>query len=207
LDIELRDGNVFDLLDRLDISLFDNVAIVFLTAFSNFEYVIQAMHKSAVDYLLKPVDPEQLIEAIEKARAEIRQRSLRHRLDELRQLLSMQSSQHPSLDKLPVLLTRGAVLYLNLSDIICLEGDENICFVHTIVEKDILSIRHLGYYKDLLKNRGAFLQVSKRSLVNSRYIVRYEPMEAVVYLTDGSTIATSRRGGQQLVEYFRGMFG
>jgi DNA-binding LytR/AlgR family response regulator len=79
--------------------------------------------------------------------------------------------------------------------------------VHTIVEKDILSISHLGYYKDLLKNRGAFLQVSKRSLVNSRYIVRYEPMEAVVYLTDGSTIATSRRGGQQLVEYFRGMFG
>jgi two-component system, LytTR family, response regulator len=207
LDVELKDGNVFDLLDRLDYSLFDNVGIIFLTAFSNFEYVIRAMHKSAVDYLLKPVDPELLTEAIEKVRVEIHQRSLRHRLDELRRLLSTQNASQISLDKLPVLLGRGAVLYLNLTDIICLEGDENVCLVHTTVEKDIVSIRHLGYYKDVLKNRGAFVQVSKRSLVNSRYIARYEPMEGLVYLTDGTTIATSRRGGQQLVEFFRGLFG
>ena len=209
LDIELRDGTVFELLDQLDPALFDTVGLVFLTAFSTFEYVIQALHKSAVDYLLKPVDPAQLRVAVEKVQQEIADRNLRSRLDELRTLLVRPESATATatLDKLPVMLSKGAVSYLNLSDILYLEGEDILTYVHTFSDKPVTSVRNLGFYSDLLLTRGGFIKVSKKHLVNTRYIVRYDPAEGMVYLSHGGTILSSRRGGQQLLAFFRGVFG
>jgi two-component system LytT family response regulator len=207
LDIELRDGTVFELLDQLDPALFENVGLVFLTAFSTFEYVIQALHKSAVDYLLKPIDPEQLRAAVEKVQKEIADRSLRTRLDELRTLLVRPESTTSSLEKLPVFLSKGAVSYLNLSDILYLEGEDVLTYVHTISDKPVTSVRNLGFYSDLLLKRGGFIRVSKKHLVNTKSIVRYDPTEGIVYLGNGGSILASRRGGQSLLEFFRGVFG
>ena len=206
LDIELRDGTVFELLDQLDPTLFDNVGLVFLTAFSTFEYVIQALHKSAVDYLLKPIDPEQLRAAVGKVQKEVADRNLGARLDELRSLLVRPESSTASLDKLPVFLSKGAVNYLNLSDILYLEGEDVLTYVHTISEKPVISVRNLGFYSDLLLQRGGFIKVSKKHLVNTRFIARYDPLEETIFLTNGGSINASRRGGQHLLAFFRAMF-
>jgi len=207
LDIELRDGTVFELLDQLDPVLFENVGLVFLTAFSTFEYVIQALHKSAVDYLLKPVDPAQLKLAVEKVQKEISTRDLRQRLDELRNLLVRPETPTPTLDKLPVWIQKGAVSYINLNEILYLEGDGVLTYVHTFSEKPLTSFRNLGFYKDLLISRGGFITVSKKYLANSRHIARYEPGDTMVFLTNGTGIIASRRAGQQLLEFFRSVFG
>jgi len=206
LDIELRDGTVFELLDQLDPALFDSVGLVFLTAFSTFEYVIQALHKSAVDYLLKPIDPEQLRAAIDKVQKEVADRNLRVRLDELKSLLVRPESNPASMEKLPVFLSKGAVSYLNLSDILYFEGKDILTYVHTFSEKTITSVRNLGFYSDLLLKRGGFLKVSKKHLVNTRFISRYDPVEGIVYLSNGGSIIASRRGGQQLLDFFRAVF-
>ena len=80
LDIELRDGNVFALLAQLDPLLLKNVQLVFLTAFGTFDYVVQALRQSAIDYLLKPVDPNQLKATIEKVQTAIPQKNIQIRL-------------------------------------------------------------------------------------------------------------------------------
>lgn len=207
LDIELRDGTVFDLLDRLDPALFEQVGLVFLTAFSTFEYVIQALHKSAVDYLLKPVDPMQLKAAVEKVQKEISDRNLGHKLEELRRLLERPERPMDALDKLPVQLPRGVFSYLNLSEIVYLRGEDNICYLHTLAEKPVVSVRNLGFYKELLLQRGGFVQVSKQYLVNTRFIARYDPEEETVFLSTGEKITASRRMGKDLVGFFRRVFG
>ncbi len=206
LDIELRDGTVFELLDQLDPALFDTVGLVFLTAFGSFEYMIQAMHKSAVDYLLKPVDPAQLQAAIQKVKKEMANRNLRSRLDELRILLANTGSAKPALEKLPVTLSRGAIAYVPVVEILYLEGEGNICYIHTLSDKPLNSFKSLGEYTDLLEKQGDFFKVHKRYLVNTRHIARYDPSEGTVWLTNGEKIGASRRGGQDLLAFFRSVF-
>jgi len=206
LDIELRDGTVFELLDQIDPTLFDQVGLVFLTAFGSFDYMIQAMHKSAIDYLLKPVDSAHLQAAIQKVQKEMANRNLRTRLDDLRILLAHTGTSKPALEKLPVTLSRGAIAYVPLAEILYLQGDGNVCYVHTFSDKPLSSFKSLGEYTDLLEKQGDFFKVHKRYLVNTRHIIRYDPSEGTVWLSNGEKIGASRRGGQDLLAFFRSVF-
>jgi two-component system LytT family response regulator len=203
LDIELRDGTVFELLDRLDPALFERVGLVFLTAFGTYDYMIQAMHKSAVDYLLKPVDPAQLQLAVQKVQKEMSNRNLRSRLDELKILLAHTGASKPSLEKLPVTLSRGAIAYIPLREILYLEGVGNICLVHQLSDKPLSSFKSLGEYSDVLEKHNDFFRIHKKYLVNTSHITRYDPSEGTVWLTNGAKIGASRRGGQDLMAFFR----
>ncbi len=207
LDIELRDGTVFDLLDRLDPVLFERVGLVFLTAFGTFEYVIQALHKSAVDYLLKPVDPVQLLAAIQKVKKGADARNLRERLAVLNALLAPSTPAKTVLEKLPVMLTKGAIAYLPLQDILYLEGDGNISYVHTSDTKPLVSMKSLGEYSELLEKQGGFFRVHKKLLVNTQHIARFDPSEGALWLNNGRSLSASRRGGQDLLAFFRKFFG
>ncbi len=207
LDIELQDGTVFELLDRLNPALFDNVGMVFLTAFSTYEYVIQALQKSAVEYLLKPIDPEQLRVAVAKVQKEISNRSLRNQLDELRRLVARPESVPTHIEKIPIFLAKGVVNFLTLSDILYFEGEDILTFIHSAADQTIVSsVRNLGFYSDLLLKRGGFIRVSKKHLVNTMYIDRFDPVDGSVYLSNGVALLASRRGGQQLLAFFRGIF-
>ncbi len=206
LDIELRDGTVFGLLNQLDPSLFDQVGLVFITAYGTFENVIQALHKSAVDYLLKPVDPEQLRAAVQKVKKEASDRNLRQRLEALSALIAQSEPAKPALEKLPVTLSKGIIAYLPLQDILYLEGESNICHVHTSDGKPVTSFKSLGEYSDILEKQGDFFKVHKKYLVNTRHISRYDPTEGTVWLSNGDKIVASRRGGQDLLAFFRGVF-
>lgn len=208
LDIELRDGSVFALLDGLDPTLLENTALVFLTAFGTYDYVIEALRKSAVDYLLKPVDPEKLSAALAKVWAKLPQRSLHKRLDDLRGMLQNELKPLPKLDKIPLFLPRGIVRYVAVDDICYIKADKNMAYVYTASEpnKQISTVRGLGDYKRTLIDRCGFVLIEKSLLVNSKYIARYEPLERSVELTNGTTVSASRDGGRQLLEYFRSIF-
>ncbi|MEO0006974.1 MAG: hypothetical protein RJA20_1170 [Bacteroidota bacterium] len=208
LDIELRDGSVFELLDIVDQDALERTSLIFLTAFGTYDYVIRAMRKSAVDFLLKPVNPTELTAAIARANEDLHRRNQRKRIEELKSLLKSELSiaTPPKPERLPVFLAKGAVRYIGMEEIIYLEGDNNVTRVYTVEEKPVVSVKNLGFYADLLVDRYAFVPISKRHLVNSRYISRYDPIESAVDLTDGSRILTSRRGGKQLLDFFRDFF-
>lgn len=208
LDIELRDGSVFELLEKVDHDALDGTSLIFLTAFGTYDYVIRAMRKSAVDFLLKPVNPVELTAAITRASEEINRRSQRKRIDDLKSLLKSELSVvvHPKPERLPVFLAKGAVRYIGVDEILYLEGDNNVTRVFTVEEKPIVSVKNLGFYGEILTDQYAFVSISKRHLINSRYIYRYDPVDGAVDLTDGSKILTSRRGGRQLLDFFRDVF-
>ncbi|MBK8557619.1 MAG: response regulator transcription factor [Lewinellaceae bacterium] len=206
LDIELRDGNVFELLDQLEPSFLEEHKLIFLTAFSDFDYVVQALRKSAVDYLLKPVDPTQLQLALAKVRLDLPQMNLRQKLEEIKSLMHKGQEMSPQLFRVPMFLPKSAIRYVETSDILYLEGDENISIVYTLTNGKFSTVRNLGFYKDLLLEKAGFLQISKKYLVNSRHITRFEASEGTVELTDGTSLPSSRRGGQYLLEYFRSVF-
>lgn len=206
LDIELRDGNVFALLEKIDAKLMEEVRMVFLTAFGTFDYVVQALRQSAVDYLLKPVDPEQFKETIVKMQQAVPLRNLHHRIDELREIIAMSSAKPVLLEKLPLTLSKGVIHYIDLNNILYLEGVKEITYVQTLEGKKIATMHHLGHYRDSLAQNEAFIQVAKHYIVNTRFIEYFTPGDSSIKFKNGMSIITSRRGGQSLMAFFRSMF-
>lgn len=208
LDIELRDGSVFELLEKIKQEALENTSLIFLTAFGTYDYVIRAMRKSAVDFLLKPVNPAEFKAAVTRAGEEINRRGQRKRIETLRELLKteLHMMTSPKSERLPLFLPKGVVRYVGVEEIIYLEGDENVTRIYTIDEKPVVSVKNLGFYRDVLTSQYGFLAISKRHLVNSRYIAHYDPADGSVELTDGTGIMASRRGGRQLLDFFRRVF-
>lgn len=209
LDIELRDGNVFTLLDSLDPALVARTELIFLTAFNTAEYILEALRKSAVEYLFKPIDFDALRLALEKAQARLSQRDLPRQLADLHRLIQAGSAPAapPPLEKIPVYGTNRVMHYLAVADIGYLEADGTVSYVHlTAPQEKVFSAKNLGYYADLLELRCGFFRLSKKHLVNLRHIASLSP-EGYVCLTNGEKLPGSRDGTKELRRRFRDMYG
>lgn len=210
LDIELRDGNVFTLLESLDPAIVDQTALVFLTAFGTYDYVLEALRKSAVDYLLKPVDPPKLIAALEKVQLQTHRRDLGRRLDTLHQLLSEGKKPVAALpsEKIPIFASRGIVHYIPVEDILYFEGEGSITYVHLRQKtgSPLTSVQHLGHYAKTLEDQYGFFRLSKSILVNRGHITRIDQANGTVFLSEGRTIVGSRRSFKKLLDFFRGLY-
>lgn len=210
LDIELRDGNVFTLLDRLDQALVERTALIFLTAFNTTEYILEALRKSAVEYLSKPIDFDALRIALEKAQARLSQRDLPRQIADLRRLLQAGSAPAvpPPLEKIPVFGKNREIHYLAVADISYLEADETVSYVHLIAsQKPIYSSKNLGHYAALLEARCGFFNLSRKFLINLRHVASLDQAERYVCLTDGKKLNGSRDGIKALGHRFRDMYG
>jgi len=209
LDIELRDGNVFALLDSLDPALVERTALVFLTAFGTPEYMLEALQKSPVHYLLKPLDLSALRPVFDKAQARLARRDLHGQLDDLRRLVQMNmAAAPPPLEKIPVFGSNREIRYLAVADIGYLEANETTSYVHLIASQERLySAKHLGHYADLLEARCGFFRLSKKYLVNLRHIASLNPAASCVSLTNGEKLDGSREGMRELRRRFREMYG
>jgi len=212
LDIELKDGNVFTLLDSLDPALVERTALVFLTAFSTQEYILEALRKSAVEYLFKPVDLDALRLTLEKVQRRLSQRNrdLHGQLDELRRVLQTGGAPvvPPPLEKIPIFSRNREIHYLAVADIGYLEADETVSHVHLIAsQKPIYSSKNLGYYADLLEARCGFFQLSRKLLVNLQHVASLNPAERYVCLTNGQKLDGSRDGIKALRSRFRDLYG
>lgn len=205
LDIELGDGNMFDVLEQVSEARLRSVCIIFLTAFSTREYMLKALRQSAIDYLLKPVDPELLKEALDKVRHRKPDLNLTQRLEELKSLISKDQGGLPN-GKIPFFLSKGAIRYVDVQQIMYLEGEDSVTYVHLFPEERLISTRNLGFYKELLQRDGLFLVASKKYLVNTDYIEKYEPDRYRLLLTNKREILVSRRGGKGIGDFFRGLF-
>jgi two-component system LytT family response regulator len=205
VDVELKDGTVFELLDQLAPEVLDRVGLIFITAYSTVEYTLRALRKSAIDYLVKPVDPAQLAAAVRRATERLPQHDLRQRLDDLRTLL-VQEGTPLFPEKLPFVLPKGVIRYFPVADVLYLEGEDSITRVYTVSGRQFTSVRNLGFYEQALARHGHFQRISKKFLVNSQYVDRFEPEENRVVLTNGQAISASRRGSRNLGEFFRSLW-
>jgi len=164
LDIEMPYGTGFDLLEQVGEVNFETV---FVTAYDN--YAIQALNMSAAYYLLKPVDIDELVAAVEKIHTERQQDN-----DSLHvQVLLDNIKQENERPKKIMLPTFEGFEIVPLDQIIYCEADDNFTKFHLKnVQKPLLISKTLKYFEDLLPYTK-FVRIHRSSLINTDYVIRY----------------------------------
>ena len=190
LDIQLSDGIGFELLKKIQPTL---AKIIFITAFE--EYAVQAFRFSAVDYLLKPVNPVDLKTAIERAQNAVEKDMLETRLN----VLLSNMSQPAKDQKKIVLKTTEQIFVISIRDIIHLESDKNYTSFYLTGGKKILVSKTLKEYDELLTEFG-FIRVHQSHLINIDFIDRFEKRDGgYVVMKDRTSVPVSTRKRDELI--------
>jgi len=195
LDIQMTDGTGFDLLNSLPVIDFK---IIFITAFD--QYALQAFRFSAVDYLLKPVNPELLAEAVERA-GQLVQEYHNLQMQALQENLKNVERQNKKI----ILKTTENIYLLDLNNIISCESDNNYTCIYTADGDKILVSKTLKDYDDMLAGCG-FYRVHKSYLINLAHIKRFEKQEGgYVVLTNDLKVPVASRKRDEMLELLERM--
>jgi two-component system, LytTR family, response regulator len=187
LDIEMNDGTGFDLIERLPKI---NLEIIFVTAFN--QYAIKAFRYSAIDYLLKPVNPEELIQAVAKLSDE-------SRISEIELKLEALMSNKTSIQKLAIPSMEGIRLE-EVSNIRYCESDNYYTHIHLNSGEKLLVSRTLKEYDTILSEEG-FFRIHQKYLVKLSEIKTYSKSDGgFVTLNDGTHLTVSRRKKEDLMK-------
>lgn len=196
LDIKMADGTGFDLLKRLDKI---NFFVIFITAFE--EFAIRAFKFSALDYILKPLDPDELSNAVIKAKEEIEKESMSVKLDALFQNLGALSKDTKKI----VLKTTASVHIVNLKDIIRCESEKNYTHFFTSGGEEITVSKTLKEFNELLIDYS-FYRVHQSHLINLAHMKRYEKQDGgFIVMDDNSRVPVSFRKKEDLMKLFKNL--
>jgi two-component system LytT family response regulator len=162
LDVEMADGTGFDLLQQLRPI---NFKVIFITAYE--EFAVKAFRFSAIDFLLKPIDPVDLVEAVKKA-----QETLNKEILEIQFNTLFSNIERPKgLQKL-VLKTAEKIYSVNVQDIIRCESEKNYTTFHLINAQKLLVSTTLKEYETLLIPMN-FFRSHQSHLINMLYFDHY----------------------------------
>ena len=182
LDVEMPHGSGFDLLSNFPQKNFD---VIFITAFNH--YAIKAIKFSAVDYILKPININEFVEAVKKVEAE-RQKNKTSNFS-LDALLENLRSSMPSKLAIP---TSDGMEYLNTNEIIRVEADRSYSWFFLTENRKYLVSRNLKEYQELLSDRN-FFRTHNSHLINLEFVKKYVRQEGgYVLMTNGSNVPISR---------------
>ncbi len=191
LDIKVEDGTGFTLLQKLT----NNKAkIIFITAYD--EYAIKAIKFNALDYILKPIDPDDLLLAIQKAN---------QLLDKENQTIQIENLLHflegnKQTSKKILLKTSESIILIEVANIIRCEAQSNYTSFFFNGGKTILVSKTLKEYEEMLHDCG-FFRVHQSHLINLSYFERYEKRDGgFVVLKDSSIVPISTRKKDEFLE-------
>jgi two-component system, LytTR family, response regulator len=184
LDVEMGDGTGFDLVNKIRDPSFQ---LIFTTAHN--QYAVQAFKCSAIDYLLKPVDINELENALKKARTNITGNNLGRQMEVLMQQLSNKESN----EKQIVLKDSEASYFIRISDILFCEAESSYTRFYFGKEKPIVISKNLSTYEELLGVYG-FIRTHHSYLVNRHRIKMYDKTDGGTLVLDtGHTVPISHR--------------
>lgn len=189
LDIAMPGETGFDMLSRFDKIDFE---IIFVTGFN--EYALDALKVSAVDYILKPVKTELLVQAVTKAKAKIEDISLLSQYEVLKHNLNHIGDQNTKV----AIPGANAYEFVKIEDIIRCEGWQKYTKIHLADGVTIVSSYNLGVFRDMLESYG-FFSTHKSHLVNKSHITRYLK-DGTIILSDGSNAPVARRRKEEFME-------
>jgi len=199
LDIAMPETNGFELLRTLPVIDFE---IIFVTAHNN--YMTQAFHFSAVDYLLKPVEDNLLTEAVKRAGKRIEEKTGTQQIETF--LHNIQNRNVPQKIKLCIPSLRGFQV-VEINEIIYCEASSNYTNFHFINRPSICASKPIHEYEELLADSN-FVRIHKSFVVNLEHVKEYIRGEGgSVVLSNGDEVEVSRRKKDMLMtrmkEYYK----
>ncbi|MCF8234451.1 MAG: LytTR family DNA-binding domain-containing protein [Bacteroidales bacterium] len=191
LDIQMPDGSGFKLLEELGEINFE---IIFTTAYDQF--AIKAIKYSALDYLLKPIVPEELISAVTKVEKKKESGNLNKNVNVLLDNLRNRDTNSGKL----ALSTAEKIHIVEISNIIRCESDNYYTRFFFNNGQKLLISKTLKENEELLADHN-FIRPHKSHLINIRYIESFNRYEGgYIIMTDGSRIPVSRRKKEKIID-------
>ncbi|MBN1651111.1 MAG: response regulator transcription factor [Bacteroidales bacterium] len=196
LDIKMPDGSGFDLLVRYGKIDFQ---VVFITAFE--EYAIRAFKFSALDYILKPIEPDELKRVINKAKYLLQSKEANTMDVRFETLLSNLKNQDYK-DKKIVLKTTENIHVIPIDDVIALSSDRNYTRFYFVNKPNIIVSKTLKEFESILQDFN-FMRVHRSHIINLKYIERYEKNDGGYAVMHGDLkFEVSHRKRDELIEFF-----
>ncbi len=193
LDIQMQDGSGFDLLDILQDIRFQ---IIFITASD--AYAIKAFQYAAINYLVKPVDPDMLITTIAQLKTRLSNESDRYKFlnDALKNTSKIQTKL--------ALNTQEKIHIVNIADILRCESNVNYTEFYFTNHKKIVVTKTLKEFEELLTAHG-FYRVHQSHLVNTVYLKEFIKSEDMLILHDDTKIPVSSRRRAEVMKMLEGL--
>ncbi len=187
LDVIIHDATGFDLLKKLPEINFE---LIFTTAFD--KYAVQAFKFSAVDYLLKPIDADDLKQAVLRIKEKLSKDDIIKRMDVLFHNLQQKNPKKISIP------TLSGLTFLAVHDIIRCRSESNYTIIHLKNEQKITVSKTLKEFEELLAEYD-FYRVHNSHLINLAYIQNYNK-EGFVTMSDQSKVEVSTRRKEEFLK-------
>lgn len=182
LDIDLPDGLVFQMLEKLRPVSFD---IIFVTGHKDF--AIRACEFSSIGYITKPIDPDRLREALDRIRP-----NQNNKIDQRLEIFNGVFNNPNAFEKLSISAVDG-IYFLNIRDIVRFEAEDNYTHIFLSTGERITASKTIKSYEDLMSPVN-FYRVHKRHMINLNFIRKFVKGEGgYLIMEDGIKIDVSRR--------------
>lgn len=200
LDIQLGDGTGFDILEQITQKKGAlNSHVVFITAHE--QYAVKAFRFSALDYLLKPVDPEDLNKVIDKIKKVLANNDSYAHIDLLLENIRKKVDKFKRI----ALSTSEGIHLFEVSDIIRCESQDNYTKFYIKDNKPVLISKTLKEYEDLLSEQG-FERIHQSHLINLAYLKSYIKKDGgYAVMADNSHLPISQRKKERLQELLKSL--
>ena len=192
MDISLPDGLIFQLLNKLRPINFD---IIFVTAYE--EYAIKACEYSSIGYIVKPIDPDLLKEAVARI-SKKESNEINKRLD----IFNNYYNNPNAFTKMSISALDG-IYFVNIRDIVRFEAEDNYTHIYLQNGERITASKTIKSYEDLLVNFN-FYRVHKRHVINLNYMRKFVKGDGgYLIMDDDIKIEVSRRRRPAFMEQMR----
>ncbi|MBF4985032.1 response regulator transcription factor [Nonlabens mediterrranea] len=192
IDIAMPGMSGFDVLEQFKKPQFE---IIFATAFD--QYALDAIKQCAIGYLVKPIDNEDLVEAVTNATTNIEQKNALVKNTQLLENINQENFQKKKI----VIPSTDGLEFVKVKSITHCEGVDGYTKIHFTNRKPILSSSSIGHFKKLLSHPD-FYHVHKSYVANTNHIIKYLN-DGYVTLTGDVTIPVARAKRAEFLEKFR----
>lgn len=191
LDVEMPRMNGFLMLQQLHYKDFE---LIFTTAYDH--YAIKAIRFSALDYLVKPVESNELVSAVQRAAEKRKHSPQGNRIENLLHNIA----EEKEMENRIAIPSMEGLLFINISDIIYLEAESNYTFIYVAGDKKYTVSKTLKEFEELLPS-PFFIRIHHSHLINKKEVQRYIRGEGgQVVMKNGVTLDVSRRKKEEFLK-------
>ena len=197
LDIKMPQKSGFDLLKMFPVIDFE---VIFVTAYDS--YAIRAFEFNAIGYILKPINSQKLVKAVEKV---VQKRHIPVPQENILHFVNTISDQDELMTRFSV-HHHGKVIFIEVKDISFIEAKENNTTLNLFDNTHYYSSKDLVKYESVLQDSGNFIRLNKSIIVNTSSIKSYSKGEpCIIELKTGQTFEVSRRRKSEILKKLKAL--